>query len=525
MKRRTTPESSRSPAPGATRPDSTSRTRRVPGIGRRRAVLGAALATLTALAAVANAAPSAFPALRELAARGAVVTAMAVDLSNGTELWRLHPRQRAIPASLTKLFTAAAAFDTWGPQKTFTTRVLSQTAANGHTLAGDLILLGGGDPALSTESLWTLAGKLRSKGITRVEGRLVVNESLFGAVPCATEDRCDARTQSRNAYDAPLSAAGVNYAAWCVAVRPGAAPGSAARVELCPLDLPAVNVRARVRTVAQNESSRLSVTRSSDAHGDRLNVAGRIAGDSEARHFYRATSHPARQTAAVLRRILALTGIRVSGGTAVATSPPPAGLHVLASVNSIPLSELVDRMLTYSNNYMADVLALDLLAEDPEVARPLTLPAAGQRVLELSSHLAPELLTRSANLPPTLHSGSGLTPENALCAADIIDLLDGLYRRSDLFPAFLGALSVPRFSPLGILNGGRPGWMTRIAVKSGSLNEPVSVYGVAGYFRTRDNGWGALALLVNGTREYPRISYATAMGAIREDVNRLLEGN
>jgi len=470
-------------------------------------------------------AAQALPALQRLSDRGARVSAVAVDLQTGNTLWRIHPNRRLIPASLTKLFTAAAVLDAWGPQKTFTTRLLSRQRPDGGVLDGDLILQGGGDPALTNERLLMLAGKLRTAGVTRVTGDLVIDESLFGPVPCITRDRCEARRRSRNAYDAPVSAAGINYGAWCVAVDPARSAGSPASVAPCGFGAAGLQIRGRVQTVAADQPYRVRAVRRSGQSGDVVKVSGTIAADAHTEHVYRAASDPSGQTGTVLRNLLTLSGIRLEGsvvgriqGNAGESHP---GLHVLASVESIPLSEQVRRMLTYSNNYMADVLALDLLAEDPDAARPLGLAQAGAQVLERSRQLAGSFA--SGDGTPALYSGSGLTVESRLSAADIASLLAGAYRRSDLFPAFLGALSVPQYSPLNILQGDEPAWSKRVAAKSGSMSEPVSVFGVAGYFRKQDDGWGAFAVLLNGAGKLKHVSYADSMAAIRSDVSALLD--
>ena len=93
-----------------------------------------------------------------------------------------------IPASNMKLVVAAVALDVLGPSYTFTTSVVGQVGPDG-VVAGDLVLLGGGDPVLSTDwwpasgvqtyppfdvtRLERLADQVQSAGVTRVDGRVV----------------------------------------------------------------------------------------------------------------------------------------------------------------------------------------------------------------------------------------------------------------------------------------------------------------------------------------------------------------
>lgn len=467
------------------------------------------------------AAEETFPALRALQAQGGAVSALAVDLASGRTLARLNPDRRLTPASLTKLFTTAAALEAWGPAKTFSTRLLATRAPHGDVVPGDLMLLGGGDPGLTHAQLWTLAMQLKSAGIDRVSGRLVVNQSLFGAVACMTDDRCKAAKQSDSVYDAPLSAVGVDFASWCVVVTPGPRVGTQAQVQPCALTLPAVDLRGRVMTTARNRPTWLEVARVTVDGRDQLTVSGRIALASPARRVYCSASRAAWQTGVIMRQLLAQAGVSIQGPTAVTSNPPPAGARALATVESAPLRQQLMTMMAYSNNYMADTLALDLLAEHPSQPHPLTLAAAGAAVQALAQRLSDPAPDDVAG-KPSLFSGSGLTPDNAVSAADIVALLAGVYHRTDLFPAYLGALSVPRYAVLNILKGGSPDWSTRLAAKTGLLNDPVSVLGVAGYFRKHDGGWGAFAIVVNGTRHHPHIPYDRSIGAIHHDVAQLL---
>ena len=81
---------------------------------------------------------------------------------------------------------------------------------------------------------------------------------------------------------------------------------------------------------------------------------------------------------------------------------------------------------------------------------------------------------------------------------------------------------VPRQAPSRFLRTGSPAWKDRVALKTGTLSEPHSVFGTAGYLRKRDGGWIAFVALVNGQ---PRrgIPVSVSLAAIRKDVEKLLD--
>ena len=96
------------------------------------------------------------------------------------------------PASNEKLITAAVALEVLGPDYTFTTKALG-TVVDG-VVSGDLYLLGGGDPLLSTApypptvspdpptdvtSLEVIAFQMAVAGITRVNGNVIGDESRY----------------------------------------------------------------------------------------------------------------------------------------------------------------------------------------------------------------------------------------------------------------------------------------------------------------------------------------------------------
>src|SRR5699024_10838465 len=128
-------------------------------------------------------------------------------------------------ASVTKLYTVAASLQQWGPDHHFRTRLLGVGPIEGGVLQGDLVFVGAGDPGLTAGQLWLLAMRLRQTGVRQVTGSLVIDNSLFGSVPCITTDRCEAHGGSDHSYDAPLSAAGISFSTVELSVIPAAQPG------------------------------------------------------------------------------------------------------------------------------------------------------------------------------------------------------------------------------------------------------------------------------------------------------------
>ena len=194
---------------------------------------------------------------------------------------------------------------------------------------------------------------------------------------------------------------------------------------------------------------------------------------------------------------------------------------MLAEIEGLTVREQLGRMLRFSNNYIADVLTLNLAAD---LARqpPTDLSGASSILADFVSRAQRSARISTSKTPALLFSGSGLTPENRLSANDLVSLLAHQYRDSRRFPAFYGGLVVPRDAPFEFLRTGSAAWLDRVALKTGTMELPHSVCGIAGYLRKRDGGWIAFAAIVNGGPNMKHVPLLRAMAAARADLESLL---
>ena len=154
---------------------------------RPRTTVPLGVAVLCALVVAANPAPAAAPSLStklNRALKGPYLppgrtAAIAVDLQTGTVLFAHNDTKSVIPASNEKLPLAWAALVELGPAYRFHTELYGIGARRGSAWDGDLVLKGFGDPTLTTADLAALAHKVRSLGITNVNGRIRGDESFY----------------------------------------------------------------------------------------------------------------------------------------------------------------------------------------------------------------------------------------------------------------------------------------------------------------------------------------------------------
>jgi D-alanyl-D-alanine carboxypeptidase/D-alanyl-D-alanine-endopeptidase (penicillin-binding protein 4) len=153
---------------------------------RRTGALLAALAVVTAAAPASAAVRSDSTlakrltrALRVPHVSAASSAAMAVDLATGEQLFALNDTLPLAPASNEKLPLTFALLTSFSPKMRIETKVEAVGSQAGDTLDGDLVLVGGGDPTLSSGDLARLARHVRDTGIRHVTGRVIGDESLF----------------------------------------------------------------------------------------------------------------------------------------------------------------------------------------------------------------------------------------------------------------------------------------------------------------------------------------------------------
>lgn len=477
---------------------------------RRALVASVASAALCASSAVF----ADFSRLGQLQNKGFSISAEArlLDTDSNALLGSLNPERQLSPASVTKAYLSAAALSHFGPQHRFTSQLVSTGSVENGVLHGDLIFEGGGDPGLTTEDLWRLVQRLQLAGVREVDGALVVSQWRFGPVECITTDRCNARTRVTNAYSAPLTSAGVNFGSWCANIAPAAVAGEPARVGLCDSQAPLITIDNQVITRPANSGTEISVARITDERGDVMRLTGQISTNATARDVYRGAGDAAEKTAQVLLSMLNQAGVAVRDPWRV-SSTRPSGAQRLAAVDSKPLQELLQRTMHYSNNYMADVLALNLV-ETPQAQ----LRQAGQAIEAYAESLP-------GHGPLTLTSGSGLTTDNRTSAHGVNVMLEDMYYQSALFPSFVATFQSPANGVMRFIRRGSSTFQNHVMLKTGTLNQPFAVRAVGGYFRTAQGRWGVFSVLVNGSGSTPYLSWAEVLDPLSLDLDAMILAN
>jgi D-alanyl-D-alanine carboxypeptidase/D-alanyl-D-alanine-endopeptidase (penicillin-binding protein 4) len=293
---------------------------------------------------------------------GSMVSVAVRDANTGEALYERDTDQRLNPASNMKLFTSAAAMDALGPDHRFTTDLLATAPVIGGKVRSDLFLRGGGDPTMLAEDYRDLAAQLKAAGVQRVEGDLVADDSYFDDVPLATAWSWDDEPYYYSAVTSALTVApDTDYDSGTAIVEtsPGS-PGAEPTVTLQPAT-DAVTIVNNATTSAAGSANTLSVER--EHASDKVFVTGSIPANAGTNEEWVTVPDPTAYAADVLARALRAEGIEVKGAVKEGTTPDTAA--VLASHDSMTLSELLVPFMKLSNNMHAEALVKTLGAEGP----------------------------------------------------------------------------------------------------------------------------------------------------------------
>lgn len=287
--------------------------------------------------------------------RDAQIGVVLVDVESGAVLAQTNEHLALNPASNAKLYTAAAALALLHGSHRYQT-TLSGTIKSG-AVTGNLVLRGHGDPSLETQDLWALAQDLRTHGVRRVEGDIVVDQKFFDEI--TTPPAFEQQPHEWAAFRAPVSAVAINENTVTMAVRPTQA-GSPANVTFDPPGF--VEVTGTVNT---GEEGADTVVLALSPAGRRLSakVAGAVGSGAKLVRYTRRVDDPQLLAGYALKAVLEESGIKVSGEVKLGVPGAPVKGNVIAKHESQPLSTLLYALGKSSDNFYAEMIFKSLSAE------------------------------------------------------------------------------------------------------------------------------------------------------------------
>ncbi|RIH65354.1 D-alanyl-D-alanine carboxypeptidase/D-alanyl-D-alanine-endopeptidase [Mariniphaga sediminis] len=298
--------------------------------------------------------------------RQASVGISVTDLATGDPVFERNDKKLFIPASVLKLVTSAAALEILGPDYRFQTRIgYTGTIKNG-ILKGDIVVIGGGDPALGSEYfqndyfhphfMETWAQRIKAAGIKRVEGNLVLDGSLYDTekIPPTWiwEDM-------GNYYGAGTSALAVYDNLFRIVFRSPAEAGQ-------PTEIISVNPKVegmewKNEVLSSVENRDLAYVFGSPHNGQRI-VRGTIPRNRKSFSIKASNPFPEKLLADDFLHHLAREGVFITGKIRSETVEKSAFLQIYMT-ESPTLSEIVKVLNRESVNLFAEQLVKQVAAE------------------------------------------------------------------------------------------------------------------------------------------------------------------
>ena len=382
------------------------------------------------------------PVARALRGAGMPDTALSALVLRGDQTIISHLADRPMhPASTIKLVTTLVALERLGPTFRGRTELRTTGTQRGDTLDGDLVLRGGADIDLNTEALTTMLRALRYQGIRRIDGRLVVDRSLFeparpdlGAAPF--DEYPDAY------YNVVPDALLVNKNMLQLDIR---SAGGRPRIELQP-ELQGVRASSDMQPVDADCASWEAGWKTPDTQpqadgGIKVMLHGTFPKHCTVNYAVGVLDRQA-YVDRLVRRIWRDLGGVITGDTLEGTTPPDARL--LAEHVSRALPELVRDTNKPSDNVLARTLYLSLGALEPD-------PVLGSHPQPMMT--GPTLLRADQTIRDWLHAhgidDTGLVLDNGAGLSRVTRIkpvqLGAVLRaaqRSDWAPEFLASLPI-----------------------------------------------------------------------------------
>lgn len=395
----------------------------------------------------------------------------------------INSKKKMIPASVTKIITAAAVLDAFPPGYKFKTQVLknSEHKIIDGVLKGSIYLKGGGDPSFVSENMWFLVNSFLRNGIKKIEGDIIVDDSLFDNV------RFDGSRQENRvdrAYDAPVGAMSFNWNSVNIFVRPGA-KGSPAQVFLDPENA-YLKLNNTTVTVSGDEQNLAA-----DRKNNVISVSGKIGTTAKESVIFKSVTEPDLWSGENLKSFLKQRSIEVTGQ--VKSGLSPSKNEILAEAESKPIDSILADMNKFSNNYVAEMLTKNIAAQEHV---PGTISAG---IKKINEHM------KILNVPSDqyeLYNPSGLTRDNKMSSFALWKVLDHLKNDFRGYPEFLTSLPISGID--GTLKKRMKGSPAErwVRAKTGFLT---GVVALAGYAGRPDGRVFTFSFIYNGSVDEARI--------------------
>ncbi|CAN5259867.1 D-alanyl-D-alanine carboxypeptidase/D-alanyl-D-alanine-endopeptidase [soil metagenome] len=461
------------------------------------------LAGLVALHGIADCAPL-DARIQQLISDGAAKRAIwgiYAEDSKGVVLADVNATRLFLPASNRKLVTAALVTSAFKADDTITTELRVDAMNSSGVVTGDLVLHGAGDPSWEpdflngrsgTVKITELAKAAKAKGLTAVEGDLVVDTSLFNeASPTPPGWGWDQFGENYASQAAVLS---INDNLVAVAMNPGGV-GQPVRVTF-PIGVEGFEVDNDSTTLSAGSAPTLAVER--DMGGKIVRIKGGMPSGIGQQSRAVPTANAPYIAARLLQQALEKEGIRVAGKIVVEPHKD-RGDVLLAETTGAPVAEILKTCLEDSNNFLAESLYL------------LSAAKTAGRGSYTSAHQMEDAYWKRIKVDPSeirAADGSGLSRESNITPHALVELLQD----REKIDWFVDALPVSGKTGTLRYRLSQNGMAGRVHAKTGTID---GVSALSGYVQGNSGKTIYFSIMAN--------NYTSGSGPIRAKIDDIVE--
>jgi D-alanyl-D-alanine carboxypeptidase/D-alanyl-D-alanine-endopeptidase (penicillin-binding protein 4) len=420
----------------------------------------------------------------------ASVSLYVANAENGETVFGYNSDKSLTPASVMKLITSAAALELFGPQYTFRTELGYTGTINKRSgkLTGNIVIRGGGDPALGSNyfpvyyndfmSGWVT--EIKKLGIKKIEGRVITDDSYFDFQPVPAKWLWE---DAGNYYGAGAFGLSVFDNTYEIHLKTSSDSSQLLIKEIVPNECKYEFSNWLIAAGTSDEGYVFAAPYSTNGW-----LAGSVPANMEDIVLKASIADPPRLIAKMINEKLETADIIVSEepSTTRLEQENITGKFVrITETVSPPLVKIIEVL----NHESVNMYAEHLIKELGKKYKNAGSTAAGVEVIK-------DFLNNAGIKTDGMfiEDGSGLSPVNSINSQELVKLLFYMKRNGRYFPEYYNSL--PDAGKEGTLKNyfRDPVFESRLKAKSGSMTR---VKSYSGYFTTMSGKQMIFSIIVN----------------------------
>ncbi len=393
------------------------------------------------------------------------------DAKTGKVLYERRANENFLPASSTKLLTAAAMLYVLGSDYKYETSIkMNPDSLKKGTMTGDIYIKFSGDPSLTTADLKSLIKELKSLGINEIVGDIVIDNTRYQAPNYALGWSWNSLPWG---FSAPVTTIILNENKVKLNITPSKTLGERAKLTIAADEITKLNISDDIISVSESDANERCQIMMDINSQNEVTAYGCWPAKDKTDTLKVALQNPNLLARQLIAETLKELKIKLSGQ--IAWGAAPNEVKTMASHHSNALSELLKPLLQDSNNIYADSFAKTLGAE---IYNQGTFQSG---VAAIKGALAKNLGLDVSSI--RMQDGSGLSRYSVLEPNHLARVLYGMYHHRDFNAIFRGSLAVS--GEIGTLKNRMSAFDLNGQVH-GKTGGMIGTSSLAGYLTTRN---------------------------------------